>query len=63
MLPTDVVVANKTGDLTDTENDAAIVYSQSGDYIICVFVDEVNDLSRSNELIKDISSLTYKYWN
>ena len=63
VLPSDVVVANKTGDLTDTENDAAIVYSQSGDYIICVFVDEVNDLSRSNELIKDISSLTYKYWN
>jgi N-acetylmuramoyl-L-alanine amidase len=63
VLPSDVVVANKTGDLTDTENDAAIVYSQECDYIICVFVDEVNDLSRSNEAIKDISSLTYKYWN
>lgn len=35
-LPSNVKVANKTGETDDCENDCAIVYSNGGDYIICM---------------------------
>lgn len=62
VLPDDIATANKTGDLTDVDNDAAIVYGKDSDYIICIFADEVNDLSRSSEMILELSKLTYECW-
>ena len=63
VLPDDIVVANKTGDLTDVDNDTAIVYGPDTDYIICIFADKVDDLSKSSEMIKQISEITYQCWN
>lgn len=63
VLPSDVVVANKTGDLVDTDNDCAIVYGPDAHYIICVFADELTNTATSSETIKQISSLTYDCWN
>ena len=62
VLPSDVVVANKTGDLVDTDNDCAIVYGPDAHYIICVFADELTNTATSSETIKQISSLTYDCW-
>ena len=62
VLPEDVIVANKTGDLQDVDNDAAIVYGDKTDYIICVFTDEVEGTDTSDDMIKNISAITYRYW-
>ena len=53
-----VVVANKTGELSDVENDSAIVYS-GGDYIIVVLSNGVNNTSKAQETVKGVSSIVY----
>ncbi|MBR6403046.1 MAG: N-acetylmuramoyl-L-alanine amidase [Eubacterium sp.] len=62
VLPENVAVANKTGDLEDVESDAAIVYGETTDYIICVFTDKIEGTDTSSETIRNISEITYKYW-
>ena len=62
VLPWDVTVANKTGDLVDVDNDSAIVYGDKADYIICVFADELTNTSTSRNTILKISELTYDCW-
>lgn len=59
-VPKGVTVANKTGETSFCENDAAIVYSEGADYIIVVM--SQNGQNAVTE-IKKISSITYKYFN
>ncbi len=59
-LPEDVVCANKTGETSTIENDVAIVYSPNCDYIICVMT---NDASSGIWDIREISEMTYQYFN
>ena len=66
-LPEGIASANKTGEMPEgyglgcIENDIAIVYGESRDYIICVLA---NDLSGKNEeargRIREISRLVYE---
>ena len=56
-LPSGVVVANKTGELDDVENDAAIIYS-GGDYIEVVMSEGVNT-GQAQSTISEISSIVY----
>ena len=65
-IPSDILsglkTANKTGELTGVENDAAIVYSQHRTYILCII--SPNDRSEDQiETIRHISSLIYNYIN
>jgi len=60
-LPANAKVANKTGELTDTENDAAIVYTLNGDYIIVVMSSDLKDVDAARLEIVDISSEVYDY--
>lgn len=41
-IPSESRVANKTGETSDCENDAAIVYTPKGDYILCIMSCEVS---------------------
>ena len=59
-LPKGVTVANKTGETSFAENDAAIVYSEGADYIIVVMSNNGNG---SVEMIRDISGMVYRYFN
>ena len=59
-VPKGVTVANKTGETSFCENDAAIVYSEGADYVIVVM--SHNGQNAVNEINK-ISSITYKYFN
>lgn len=62
-VPSGVTVANKTGELSNVENDAAIVYSSKGDYIIVVLSgSQTNTATARNNIIK-ISEMTYNYYN
>lgn len=59
-VPSKVTVANKTGETTFAENDAAIVYSKGADYVIVVM--SKNGKGAIKE-IQTLSRLTYKYFN
>lgn len=59
-VPKGVTVANKTGETSFCENDAAIVYSKGADYVIVVM--SQNGQMAADE-IRRISGITYKYFN
>ena len=61
-VPDGVMTANKTGELDDVENDAAIVWAQDGTYILCVMVDGVSDPAAARTQITALSSAVYTYF-
>lgn len=61
-LPSNVVCANKTGELDDVEHDVAIVYGEDADYIICIMLSQLSDTTNGRETIQNISSLVYDHW-
>lgn len=60
-LPEGTVTANKTGENSKVEGDAAIVFSPGADYVISVIGN--GDVSDGVETIKTISRMTYDYFN
>lgn len=60
-VPEGVVTANKTGELSDVENDAAIIYTDKGDYIICVMMGQLQDPAWGRGVITELSSIVYQY--
>ena len=60
-LPDGVTVANKTGENSKVEGDAAIVYSPACDYVISVIGN--GDVSTGIGTIQEISRITYNYFN
>ena len=60
-LPEGVKVANKTGELSTTENDVAIVFTDKGDYILCVISNELESTQAAQEAIRQISASVYEY--
>ncbi len=58
-IPEGVATANKTGELDDVENDAAIVWAGNGAYIICAMSEGLTDTSGARERIARISSTVY----
>lgn len=61
-LPDGVHISHKTGEVSDTENDAAIVYTPYGDYIFCIMSTGLTDTGRAVSQIRDITSLVYRYF-
>ena len=59
-VPKNITTANKTGELDDVQNDAAIIYA-GRPYIICVMSDGINDYQPPMDAITDISTITYNY--
>ncbi|NMF07118.1 serine hydrolase [Clostridium beijerinckii] len=57
-LPSGVMVSNKSGEYTGIQNDAGIVYTDKGAYIICVTTKEGNEENQVNA-ISDISKEIY----
>ena len=51
-LPQGVKSANKTGELPDTENDAAIVFGETADYILCVMAQGLANTSQAQKIFK-----------
>lgn len=68
-LPAEAVTASKSGETNDTENDAAIVCTNGGDYILCILStdleptenDEANEPATSQ--IRALSETIYLYFN
>lgn len=62
-VPSGTVVANKTGELSTVEHDAAIVYSSGADYIIVVMSKNLKDTDQAKNNITKISEIVYNYYN
>lgn len=64
-LPEGVHVANKTGELTDVENDAGIIYDtpQGIDLVVCFMSENLNNTISAQENIAMNSRLIYGYYN
>lgn len=63
LLPEGTVTANKTGEMSRVENDAAIVYGPKCDYIISIMVNETDDNDSTTMDIQELSKLVYDYFN
>lgn len=61
-LPDGVRISHKTGEVSDTENDAAIIYTPYGDYIFCIMSTALTDKDAAVEHIRSITSLVYNYF-
>ncbi len=62
-LPGDVLVANKTGETDEVENDCATIYTPSGDYILCVFSSDWADKSLAQSRVTELSGAVYSYFS
>jgi cell division protein FtsL len=60
-LPDGVSCGNKSGEMDTTENDAAIIYADSCDYILVVLSSDWSSKDQAITRIKDISALVYQY--
>ncbi len=60
-VPEGVATANKTGELTDVENDVAIVYAKSGVYSLCVMTNDLSDAGAARQTITELSGNIYQY--
>ena len=59
-IDSDVIVANKTGELANVENDVAIVFTSPRPYILCVMTNDVIDTYQSRKCIKELSNYIYR---
>lgn len=62
-VPSGVTVANKTGETNDTTHDAAIVFSEGADYILCVMGNVPGGAWYASSNITKISRITYDFFN
>ncbi len=61
-LPSDVTIANKTGETSTAQNDVAIIYTDKADYIICIMInDYANSMDDAMDIIARMSEAAYKY--
>lgn len=64
-LPEGVHVANKTGELSNVENDAGIIYdtAQGIDLVVCFMSENLSDTAAAQASIAENTRLIYGYYN
>lgn len=62
-LPQGIESANKTGELSDVENDSAIIFGEKTDYILSIMSENLTDTVSAQKNIQEISSIVYQYFN
>lgn len=61
-LPEGTHISHKTGEVDDTENDAAIIYTPYGDYILCILSTNLYDTGTAVDRIHEITRLVHRYF-
>ena len=62
-LPNGVEVANKTGELSDVENDIAIVFDQNGDFAIAFLMTSLGNVDVAKDTIRQCTNYIYQSRN
>lgn len=61
-IPAGITTANKTGELSNVENDAAIIYASGSAYIMCVMTENLYSPANTRNLIVTMSGEVYQYF-
>ncbi|MDO4345414.1 MAG: serine hydrolase [Eubacteriales bacterium] len=61
-LPENVHISHKTGEVDDTENDTAIIYTPYGDFILCILSTDLTDTGSAVDHIHEITKKVYEYF-
>ena len=61
-MPSEVGVANKTGELADVENDAGILYDTENDLILVFMSENLSDVGAAQSTIASLSRMIYDYY-
>lgn len=59
-VPSGIETANKTGELSNVENDVAIVFAGENPYILCVMSENLKDAAEARRVIVNLSSGIYE---
>lgn len=59
-VPSGIETANKTGELSNVENDAAIVFAGERPYILCVMSENLKDAATARQTIVNLSGDIYE---
>lgn len=59
-VPSGIETANKTGELSNVENDAAIVFAGEHPYILCVMSENLKDAATARQTIVNLSGDIYE---
>lgn len=62
-MPDGVSVANKTGELSDVENDAGIIYNSQNDLILVFMSENLTEAGSAQSTIASLSRQIYDYYN
>ena len=62
-MPEGVSVANKTGELSNVENDAGVIYNAVNDLVIVFMSENLSDTGAAQNTIASISRQIYDYYN
>lgn len=62
-VPGGVETANKTGETDEVQHDAAIVFGEKTDYILCVMSEDIVDSEAAVSTIQEISAMVYECLN
>ena len=58
-LPETTIIANKTGELSDVENDIGIVFSEKGDFAVAFLLTSLTDTYSARIAISDCTKYLY----
>ena len=59
-VPSGIETANKTGELSNVENDAAIVFAGENPYVLCIMSENLKDAAGARKIIVNLSSGIYE---
>lgn len=62
-LPDEAISANKTGEVSDAENDSAIIYSPGGDFVLCIMSGKWDSGNQAITHIREITKMVYNHFN
>jgi len=63
LLPPDVVIANKPGELEAVRNDSGIVFVPNRPFVICVMTSYLHDERTGQQAISEIALAAYQYFD
>ena len=62
-LPSGILCAHKTGESTECQHDAAIVYGGTATYILCIMAVDIESENDAIDQIRELSEVVYSYMN
>ena len=62
-LPDGIEVAHKTGETTEVQHDAGIIYGENTDFILCIMVDDVTSAAYVYPQIHELTETVYDALN